>query len=454
MESRYLAGASHWTEADQGARSHLQPADNLTHQASGQTETDQPFFAAAADPSADPLAPLPELQPLHHGRQVHNPTLPRPPPPWQARPQTGSAPSLPDILHRPTGQNLHPLMPWVRATTAVLGSSVQMFATLTGHLLPPDQPEHVRRDLATLAADTRAALEVSVQAILGLQSAPTPQPYRTVPHFLPPPPPTLAPGITQPPAAQQEADANTRRLQRALVQALRYRIGPGDQEGGLTLQQVRALLPRHSRTPRPTDEQIIAAISISEGRLWTTPQHCVDMADLRVHCAPKDRDPRKSDAAGIYSHSVPPPSEDGSSNRHASASAHRHTPKATAKMPQPPISARAAQPKWQPRPPQPQQALREQEASSTSRSATPPRKTRRSSAATSTSPGASEYPKLSSGDMQQLAKLYHRLQCKGEHTQTRKKKKTKSTEHYSGVSEDHHRCAARTAKKRKTRSAD
>ena len=224
------------------------------------------------------------------------------------------------------------------------------------------------------------------------------------------------------------------------------------------MQQIRTLLPKHSRTPHPTDAQILAAVRISEGRLWVTPENCDDTSAIRIHCAPKERDHYKGDMPGPFSPSAPPQSEAeaASSTRHTSVSVHRHQHHQPM-QPHPP-SVAAPLPKWQPhaRPPKPQQVHRAR-TPSTSRSATPPRRTRRSTRPSSTSPGSATCSKLSTGDVQRIAQHFHQLQCQADLKKTRKLGKDQQASDDGNHSDGHEKSRHgrhRALKKRKIKSAD
>ena len=195
-------------------------------------------------------------------------------------------------------------------------------------------------------------------------------------HSRPPPP-------GQPQSEPAGQSGQSRRLQRAVVQAMRYRRNESQAAEGLTFQEVRNLLPRRTWNPPPTDADLRAAVAISERRLWLEPPGAHDPGIVRIYCAPKDKDPqrhRTSRAARSYSQ-VSLSLETRSTQRPSRLET-RKSPCMPGTTPCPKRNALSAPSERRPSSGTPRSAP----CSSSSRSSTPPRKTRRQTRTNPTPP--------------------------------------------------------------------
>ena len=180
---------------------------------------------ARGAPKDTPMAPPPLQQrpPQWHSWPGAIPEQPRPPPPWQENRQSNqrhphemaSRPPLP--LPTPTFPDPTPttLAEVFHTTNAASASQNECISLLAHHVFGNAPPEEFRQALTTARELVQRALISDIPGAL-----PNPQTVTRDEDDAPRPPP--------PPQGQQllEPTVQSRRLQRAVVQAMRYRRHP------------------------------------------------------------------------------------------------------------------------------------------------------------------------------------------------------------------------------------
>ena len=262
---------------------------------------------------------------------------------------------LPASSPNPSAQNTPPatLAALLHTSNAATGMQNECIAFLSHHLFGNALPDVLRSTLNAARERVEQAIAANVADMLPKPPDPT--------HF------PLAPQHPSEPAG------STRRLQRAIVQAMRYRRDESQAAEGLTFQELRDLLPRRTWNPPPTDDDIRAAVAISGQRLWLEPSGANDPGLIRIFCAPKDEDPqRRRVPPGARSYSQASLSLEASSSLPPRRAEPRSLPSMPGTTPCPKQYAFPAPSERRLSSPTPRRLLR-----SSSCSQTPPRRTRR-----------------------------------------------------------------------------
>ena len=354
-------------------------------------------------PTTAPATPLPQA-----AASVGGFPAVRPLPPWHLRPnvapqsQAAAAPTL---------------VSWIQAIARTAVSAGQLATALaTRTPLTPDELAKLAEANATdtWQVQTQADTAVSQLAYLtALKQAPLPPP-------VPFPPPPLAP----PPLPSAEPDPIAcRRFQRAVVQAMRYRRKKATLYDGISFDGLRALLPKRAGAVPPTDADILHAVQISGGRLWTTSQNDGTL----IYCAPKDHDQQQEtslpDDTNYYDMSVA-----ASSLRYPSSSAPR-PPAPKGRTPYPHAMAPAST-KCRPHQ-RPQQHQREEKPPSSPSpcpSRSPPRRARKTKSPKAKSPPLQHY--ALTAEQAQFIRAWEQRRAE-DHEQPRKKRKKNRPSHHS-----------------------
>ena len=364
-------------------------------------------------PPTTPATPLPQAA----ASATAFPAV-RPLPPWHHRP------NAPATAHQPPAPAAPTLVSWMQAVSrATISASQFATALATRPHLTPDELARLAEANATDARQVLAQTDPAVNQMAYL-TAPKQAPLPPPPTPFPPPP--LAP----PPQPSAEPDpTDCRRLQRAVVQAMRYRRKQATRHDGISFDGLRALLPKRTGARPPTDADILQAVQISGGRLWTIAQD----AETLIYCAPKDQDqqqeqePSPPDDANYFETSLA-----GSSRRYPSSSAPRPpAPKGSAgRMPHLIIMAPAST-KCKPhqRAQHPQQREDKPAPSLTpSPSRSPPRRSRKGKSPREKSPPPQQY--TLTAEQAQFIRMWEH--CRSENQEKPRKKRRKNrTGHHS-----------------------
>ena len=339
-------------------------------------ELPQPMRQPQQPPPTTPLTPL-----LQAAASAMALPVARPLPPWHLRPNVPATAPQPPTPAAPT------LVSWMHVVARATISASQLATALATR--PHLSPDELARLAEANATDARQVFAQTDSAANWTSYATAPKPAPLPPPPSPFPPPPLAPPPQ--PSAVETDTTDCRRLQRAAVQAMRYRRKRATLHDGISFDGLRALLPKRTGTRPPTDADLLQAVQISGGRLWTTAQG----AEMLIYCAPKDQDqqheqePSPPDDANYFESSMA-----GSSLLYPSSSVPRPpVPRGSAaRMPHLTVAPTSTKCKPQQRPQHPQQREDKPAPSLTpSPSRSPPRRSRKGKSPREKSPQPQQY---------------------------------------------------------------